>query len=175
MTCSGVSPRERPRSILFLSADAGDGKSTLIANLARVQREAGEQCGRHRGRLPPARPGRLLDVTGPTGLPTCSLARWPSDEAMQCRGLDASCRAACQLAQGPVGGVSTVVESSGMGSVSVLVSGGAVANPPALLGEPGRCDLLRSVADDFDYVLIDAPPPLEVSDVMPLLRPSTAS
>jgi Mrp family chromosome partitioning ATPase len=30
--------------------------------------------------------------------------------------------------------------------------------------------LLRSVADEFDYVLIDAPPPLEVSDVMPLLR-----
>jgi Mrp family chromosome partitioning ATPase len=31
-------------------------------------------------------------------------------------------------------------------------------------------DLLRSVADEFDYVLIDAPPPLEVSDVMPLLH-----
>ena len=29
--------------------------------------------------------------------------------------------------------------------------------------------LLRSVAADFDYVLIDAPPPLEVSDVLPLL------
>jgi Mrp family chromosome partitioning ATPase len=31
-------------------------------------------------------------------------------------------------------------------------------------------EVLRSVAEDFDYVLIDAPSPLEVSDVMPLLN-----
>ncbi len=31
-------------------------------------------------------------------------------------------------------------------------------------------ELLRSAAADFDYVLVDAPPPLQVSDVMPLLR-----
>lgn len=30
-------------------------------------------------------------------------------------------------------------------------------------------ELLRSLAEELDYVLIDAPPPLEVSDVMPLL------
>jgi Mrp family chromosome partitioning ATPase len=29
--------------------------------------------------------------------------------------------------------------------------------------------MLRSIADEFDYMLIDAPPPLEVSDVVPLL------
>ncbi|HLL91779.1 MAG TPA: hypothetical protein VK252_02475, partial [Solirubrobacteraceae bacterium] len=54
-------------------------------------------------------------------------------------------------------------------SVSVLVGGGAVANPPALLAGGSMSNLLRSVADEFDYVLIDAPPPLEVSDAMPLL------
>jgi Mrp family chromosome partitioning ATPase len=31
-------------------------------------------------------------------------------------------------------------------------------------------ELLRSTAEDFDYVLIDAPSPLEVSDAMPLLK-----
>lgn len=31
-------------------------------------------------------------------------------------------------------------------------------------------DLLHSVAEEFDYGLIDAPPPLEVSDVMPILH-----
>jgi Mrp family chromosome partitioning ATPase len=35
-------------------------------------------------------------------------------------------------------------------------------------------NLLRSVAEDFDYVLIDAPPPLEVSDVLPLLAMADA-
>ena len=37
----GLDGRSAPRSVLFISADAGDGKSTLIAGLALVQSEAG--------------------------------------------------------------------------------------------------------------------------------------
>jgi Mrp family chromosome partitioning ATPase len=66
--------------------------------------------------------------------------------------------------------VATAVESRGGGSVSVLVGGGKVVNPPALLAGRTMAGLLRSVGDDFDHVLVDAPPPLEVSDVMPLLH-----
>ena len=55
------------------------------------------------------------------------------------------------------------------GSVSVLPSGGTVANPPALLSGRAMPMLLHSMTEEYDYVLIDAPPPLEVSDVLPLL------
>jgi Mrp family chromosome partitioning ATPase len=65
--------------------------------------------------------------------------------------------------------VATVVESLEKGSLSLLAGGGTVENPPALLASDAMRDLLRSVAEDFDYVLVDAPSPLEVSDVMPLL------
>jgi len=66
--------------------------------------------------------------------------------------------------------VATVVESREAGSLFLLAGGGPVANPPALLGHGAMAELLRTVAEDFDYVLIDAPSPLEVSDVMPLLK-----
>jgi Mrp family chromosome partitioning ATPase len=66
-------------------------------------------------------------------------------------------------------GVSTAVEPGSHGSISALVRGGDVANPPALLASDGMRELLRAVAEEYDYVLIDAPPPLEVSDAMPLL------
>jgi Mrp family chromosome partitioning ATPase len=52
----------------------------------------------------------------------------------------------------------------------VLTSGEAVANPSALLASRTMAGLLGSIGEDFDHVLIDAPPPLEVSDVMPLLH-----
>jgi len=51
----------------------------------------------------------------------------------------------------------------------VLVGATTVTNPPALLSRPTMMNLPRSLAEEYDYVLVDAPPPLQVSDVMPLL------
>jgi len=161
-------PNSGPRAILFLSADAGDGKSTLIANLARVQAEAGERVAVIEADFRRPAQARLLDVNGPYGLADVLAGKVRLDEAMQQVAVAAPMGVGANSPE-PVGGVSTVVESSGVGSVSVLVGGGAVANPPALLASGQMRELLRSVADDFDYVLIDAPPPLEVSDAMPLL------
>jgi polysaccharide biosynthesis transport protein len=64
--------------------------------------------------------------------------------------------------------VATAVESRA-GSLFLLGGGGPVPNPPALLAHEDVSDVLNSLAADFDYVLIDAPVPLEFSDVMPLL------
>jgi Mrp family chromosome partitioning ATPase len=65
--------------------------------------------------------------------------------------------------------VVTVLNSRSTGSLSVLLGDRGVANPPALLAEPAMAALVRSSAEEFDHVLIDAPPPLMVSDAMPLL------
>lgn len=155
------------RSILFLSADAGDGKSTLIANLALVQRDANEQVAVIEADLRRPVQARLLGVDRPNGLADVLAGTLTVDEGMQRVGAlhtQASTNSAKSTAS-----VATVVESRNTGSVSVLVGGGAVANPPALLADPAMADLLRSVADNFDHVLIDAPSPLAVSDAMPLL------
>src|SRR4029077_2431430 len=72
----------------------------------------------------------------------------------------------------PVGAAATTgeaVNSNHKGTLSVLLGEYGVANPPAVLAEPAMAALLRSAAQDFDQVLIDAPPPLLVSDVLPLL------
>src|SRR6185312_2029471 len=76
-----------------------------------------------------------------------------------------------QIAQAPStnGAVATAVEQRGPGGVWVLVSGPPVPNPPAILASGAMAELLRSAVEDYDRVLIDAPGPLAVSDVMPLL------
>lgn len=158
-----------PRSILFISPDAGDGKSTLVADLALVQRDAGERVAVIEADLRRPIQARLLGIDNSHGLAEVLVGKLDINEAMQ------------RLRSEPVtnnssnspevaGGATTAVRSRAPGTVSALVSGGSVANPPALLAGPTMASLLRSVADDFDYVLIDGPPPLAVSDVIPLLH-----
>jgi succinoglycan biosynthesis transport protein ExoP len=72
----------------------------------------------------------------------------------------------------PAGGaadVATAIESPSKGCLFLLAGGRPAANPPGLLADGKMTDLLRSLAEDFDYVLIDAPSPLAASDVMALL------
>lgn len=156
-----------PRSVLFISADIGDGKSMLTANLALVQREAGERTVVLEADFRRPVQAKLLDVTPQQGLAQVLSGMLSAEEATQM----------VPVVQAPVpsptangaGGVATAVESRRLGAVSVLVGERGIANPPVLLaGEPMR-ELLRSAMDEYDRVLVDAPPPLEVSDVMPLL------
>jgi Mrp family chromosome partitioning ATPase/cytoskeletal protein RodZ len=161
--------RERaPRTILFVSADAGDGASTAIANLALVQRDSGERVAVLEANLRHPVQAGLLEVGGQYGLAEVLVGTLSASEALQ-RVEALPARQAGVAPQEMDGSVSTMVESRVSGSVSVLASGGTAANPPALLSSRAMTDLLRSLAEDFEHVLIDAPPPLAVSDAMPLL------
>jgi len=161
--------RSAPRSILFVSPDAGDGKSTLIADLALVQREADERVAIVEADLRRPIQAKLLGIDGSQGLTDVLTGRLDISEAMQSVQFVPPAMVNSN-STGSTGSVATAVQSHALGTVSVLVSGGIVANPPALLEGRAMAGLLRSVAEDFSYVLIDAPPPLAVSDVMPLLH-----
>lgn len=160
-----------PRVILFLSPNAGDGRSSVVANLARVQCEAGERVAVIEADFRRPSQARLLDLGGQYGLADVLTGRMPLEEAMQTAksSADRGAGTATETAHA-AGGVSTVVESARLGSLSALVGNGGVANPPALLAGEPMTDLLRSVSSEYDYVLIDVPPPPEVSDAMPLLE-----
>jgi Mrp family chromosome partitioning ATPase len=109
--------------------------------------------------------GRLLDVSSPHGLGEVLDGRVTLDEAM--RDVEVG-QPPSGGAVAPGGAVSTVVATRGTGALSVLLSGDGVDNPPAVLAGAPMAELLRTVADEYDYVLIDTPPPLAVSDAMPL-------
>jgi Mrp family chromosome partitioning ATPase/capsular polysaccharide biosynthesis protein len=169
----GVTPdprRSRPsRTVLFVSADAGDGKSTLVADLALVQRDSGERVAIVEANFRRPAQARLLGLDAAHGLADVLTGKLAVGQAMQ----RVHPISPAELAQAPgdVGApVATVVESREAASLFLLAGGGPVANPPALLGHVAMADLLRQVSEDFDYVLIDAPSPLEFSDVMPLLK-----
>jgi len=139
----------------------------LVADLALVQRDAGERVAVVEANFRRPIQAKLLGLEGTRGLLDVLSGTSPVEEAMQ------------RVMPAPVAGVGDPSESGGgtlttvesrAGSLFLLGGGGAVPNPPALLAHGGVPDLLSSLAADFDYVLIDAPSPLEFSDVMPLLN-----
>ncbi|HXP38307.1 MAG TPA: Wzz/FepE/Etk N-terminal domain-containing protein [Solirubrobacteraceae bacterium] len=159
-----------PRVILFTSADAGDGKSTLVADLALVQRDAAQRVVIVEANFRRPVQGKLLGVEATGGLAeVLAGSRSVSDALQRVHPIEAA-PLAPQQAAAP-SGLATAVAAPPRttGSLSLLGGGGEVVNPPALLGNGAMSGLLRSLTADFDYVLIDAPSPLAVSDVMPLL------
>ena len=116
---------------------------------------------------------RLLRLNGSHGLADVLTGMLPLEDALQAVSL---ARVEASVGAVPLS-VPAVAGSHGQhrhgrlptGSVSVLVGGTKVANPPALLGNPATGELVRSLAADFDHVLLDVPSPLQVSDAIPLL------
>jgi Mrp family chromosome partitioning ATPase len=158
----------QPRSILFVSADPGDGKSTVVADLALVERDAGKRVALVEADFRRPVQGKLLDVRRVYGLAEVLDGRLAAEDAME---PVATMQTPTDREAGSApAGLATLVESSQTGSISVLLGGGEVANPPALLARPRMSELLRSLVVNYDYVLVDAPVPLQVSDAMPLLN-----
>jgi non-specific protein-tyrosine kinase len=153
------------RVILFISADPGDGKSTIAADLALVQRDAGERVVLVEANFRRPVQSRLLGLEEQGGLSAALTGRLGVEEAMQRVMPALGTEPPAQEEGHPV---ATVVQS-GVGSLFLLAGDRSVPNPPALLSQDATPELLSSLAEQYDYVLIDAPSPLEVSDVMPLL------
>ena len=158
-------PAGRSRVILFVSSDPGDGKSTVVADLALAQRDAGERVVVLEANFRRPVQGRLLGLEQQGGLAAALTGGLELDAAMQ--------RVAPAIVGGEPAvddghGVATAVQTE-LGALFLLAGDRSVSNPPALLGQPAVPELIRSLAARYDSVLIDAPSPLEVSDVVPLL------
>jgi Mrp family chromosome partitioning ATPase/capsular polysaccharide biosynthesis protein len=153
------------RIILLVSPDAGDGKSTVVADLALVQRDSGRRVAIVEANVRRPVQARLLGLDCAHGLAEVLAGVIPVEHAMQ-RVTPVESLALDDADERTA--VATAVESRA-GSL-FLLAGGYAPNPPALLAHAALPGLLCSLASEFDYVLIDAPSPLEFSDAIPLLR-----
>lgn len=130
-----------PSRLVISSAEPGDGKTTVLANLAVSFAQSAKRTLLIDADL--RRPGLtgLLDLKGREGL--SNLIRGHRDVAE----LAASC-----------------VRPSGIEDLDVLPSGPRPPNPAELLASPRFMDLLAWAEAVYDRVLIDSPPALAASD-----------
>jgi succinoglycan biosynthesis transport protein ExoP len=143
---------QETRSVLVTSAIPGEGKTTLVWNLARVEAASG---------------ARVLVVEADMRRPVLSRSLGADGAA----GLSELLAGDTQLQElvRPVG-VEDRVDGDGHppGSVDVLFAGRPPANPAELLDSERMQAVLEVIPDSYDLVVLDTPPTV-VSDAMPIL------
>lgn len=156
----------RRRTLLVTSGIPGEGKSTVVRDLALVYAEAGEA---------------VLVIDADLRRP--SIARLFGVETQV--GLVQVLRSEVQLTRavvrvygaGPVGarqngsnGATPLRAARSRGSIDLLGYGEQVANPVAFLGSGAMRSTLMAAAQTYDLVILDTAPLLVVADTVPVLE-----
>ena len=126
-----------PRSFVITSSVPGEGKTTTVANLAIAIAETGAKVVLIDGDLRLPKLAEYMGLEGGVGLTDTLIGR-------------------AELAE--------VMQKWGRGQLYVLPSGRIPPNPSELLGSKAMALTLETLASQFDYVLIDSPPLLLVTD-----------
>jgi capsular exopolysaccharide synthesis family protein len=132
-----VTLSEGQRIIQVTSPEPGDGKSTLIANLAIAMAQSGKKV-------------LLID----------SDLRRPALHTLFGMRRDIG---VTEVMSGEID-LLTAAQQSVVDGLSVLTCGSLPSNPAEMLASGSYATMLRNVAQEFDIVLVDTPPLLAVSD-----------
>src|SRR5664280_1253426 len=132
------------RVILVTSPSQAEGKSSTVANLGVVLANAGERVAIVSGDLRRPRIGQFFGLDERMGLTTVLLGRRSLEEALQ-----------------PVPGID---------GLSVLAAGERPSDPTGVLGSERLAGVVDQLRQTFDWVLVDSPPVLPVTDAVILAQ-----
>jgi len=156
-----------PKTILCTSPDPGDGKSTFMAALALVKAEMGERVALVETDFRKPTQARRLGLDGEYGLADVLAGRRTLSEAMQTVPLGQPVAEPVAVPGGN-GGAAPAANGTQYGSISALL-GNADEERPSLAG-PAFSNLLKTLADEYDCVLVDVETELEAADTIALMR-----
>ena len=136
-----------PRMLVFTSAAAGDGKTTVVSNLAIALAEIGRKVLIIDADLRRPRQHKIFDVPNDAGLSTLLKSQDPQPDAW-----------------------TRMVQDTKVPGLWILPSGPATQAAANLLYSPRLTELLSRVKREYDMVLIDTPPMLQMTDARVLGR-----
>jgi len=139
-------------SVLVTSASAGEGKTTVVWNLARMEAAAGTNVLLVEADMRRPVLAAKLGANGTPGLSELLAGKEPLQSVVW----------SVEFEDQVNGG-------SGRGTADVLFAGTPTANPSELLDSDRMQAMLDVVAANYDVVLLDTPPTSVVSDAMPIL------
>jgi capsular exopolysaccharide synthesis family protein len=138
-------PAAPPKVILLTSASSGEGKSVTSLNLAATLAESGS---------------RVLLIDADLRRPTCHYTLGVGN----LRGLSNFLAGQAELA--------SVISSLERPRLDFLPAGPTPPNPAELVGSARMREALAQMREDYDFVIIDSPPVIPVTDAVVLSRES---
>jgi Mrp family chromosome partitioning ATPase len=161
------------RTIVVTSGVRGEGKSTVVRNLALAFAEAGKrvavvECDLRRPSL-----AEMFGQDHGAGLTEVLSGEKRLDDTIL------RARARLPATNSVFGAAGSVAASNGgsgaqadesIGIVTLLLSGATPANPPRVLSSTRALEVLDEIAASHDVTIIDSAPLLSVTDSVPLLR-----
>ena len=158
--------------VVVASAVAGEGKSTVVRNLALTYRESGVSVVIVEADLRRPTLSAIFAVTPGAGLTgvlvgACNLDDALMDIAFDTTSVDYLDKVGAD--SGPTSLRGTSTSSASAKRLALLPSGAAPPDPQAVLGSDKTRQVVEELSERFDVVLIDTPPLLAVSDAIPLL------
>ncbi len=160
-----------PRTVLVTSAVPGEGKSTVVRNLALAARDSGLRVAVVESDLRDPSLAPMFRIQAAPGLMNVLSGGVDLGDALQRVTADAPATAV----ESATVTAATNGDPAANGSISVLTSGSVPANPPALLATGRVSSLFDQIAAEYDLTLIDSSPLLTVSDSVPLLSMADAT
>lgn len=147
-----------PRVVIFTSASVGEGKTVTAINEAVTLARAGGRVLMIDADLRKPRLHRIFGVSNGHGLSTYLTGQSPLDLVIHEVGLNG------RGGEAPSdGGDRSAVDG---GRLFVIPAGPLPPNPAELLGSKRMRETLGTMRADFDYVVIDTPPVLPVTDAV---------
>ena len=157
----GLASIDRPiRTLVVTSAAAGEGKSTVVRNLALAYAEMGLRVLAVEFDMRRPSLGALFDVDDQLGVTHF----FAGEQRLE----DVIVVSRTLIDEINTTGVPQSAHTHG-GEVSVLLRGGPVSNPGGLLASDGTKQLVAELARRFDVTIFDTAPIGAVSDAVPLL------
>lgn len=170
-TSIGLTSLDRTtKTILVTSAVAGEGKSTVVRNLALAYAEAGLKVVVIETDLRRPTLAASFGVDRRPGLTDVLAGSEPLENALQVTKMVAPTQSVlAEAIAGPDVSINGSTNAATETTLRILTSGPAPPNPPGVLASARTHRLLDEIAEDADIVLIDSPPLLAVSDAVPLV------
>ncbi|MGH7794168.1 MAG: GumC family protein [Candidatus Binatia bacterium] len=132
-------PGQPPKTILFTSSTAGEGKTISVTNTAIMFAHLGYNC---------------LVIDADLRRPQCHRALRVNND----RGLTDFLVGQAAMEQ--------VIKRTSVANLSVLNCGAGAPNPAELIGSQKMQDGLKALKQCYDFILIDSPPVIPVSDAV---------